>query len=140
MMRPRWIMAALMLQSLEACTDTATFVTATDIGINADANTEQVHIGYARTELFQGPNYPDVGDAPSAVGFLGSDLEVFSPKIRQLYATGEAANLVTMPNEPKPCPESPSASRSDTPDMCAEQTASLAGERRALVFSTATNI
>jgi hypothetical protein len=65
---------------------------------------------------------------------------VFSPKIRQLYATGDAANLVTMPNEPKPCSGSSSASPTNAPDMCAEQTANLTGERRALVFSTATNI
>lgn len=140
MMRTFCIMAALAVQILQACTDTATFVTATDIGISADANTEQLHIGYVRTELFQGPNYPDVGDAPAAVGFLGSNLEVFSPKIRQLYATGDAANLVTMPNEPKPCSGSSSASPTNSPDMCAEQTANLTGERRALVFSTATNI
>jgi hypothetical protein len=72
--------------------------------------------------------------------FLGSDLKVFSPKIRQLYATGDAANLVTMPNEPKPCSGSSSASPTNALDMCAEQTANLTGERRALVFSTATNI
>lgn len=140
MKRTWWIIAAIMVQFLQACTDTATFVTATDIGINADATTEQVHIGYTRTELFQGPNYPDVGDAPSAVGFLGSDLEVFSPKIRQLYATGDAANLVTMPDDPKPCTGGPSKGPSNPPDMCAEQTANLNGERRALIFSTATNI
>jgi hypothetical protein len=66
MMRTFWIMAALAVQFLQACTDTATFATATDIGISADANTEQLHIGHVRTELFQGPNYPDVGDAPAA--------------------------------------------------------------------------
>jgi hypothetical protein len=57
-MRTCWITAVLLVHLLQACTDTATFVTATDIGINADANTEQVHIGYARTELFQGQTTP----------------------------------------------------------------------------------
>ena len=125
---------------MQGCTDTATFVTATNIGIAASVNTEQVNIGYGRTELFQGPNYPDVGDAPPVVGFLGSDLQVFSPKIRQLYATGDAAGLVTMPEEPKPCIATTSAASTQSPDLCAEQPATLSGERRPLIFGTGTNV
>ncbi|SRR6266542_5024399 len=94
---------------LAACTDYATFVTSTDIGINLDATTEQLNIGYVRAELFHGPGYPSEGAAPSAVGYISSDLSPFSPKIKQLYATGTAAELVTQ-NPPPP----PAEERSDT--------------------------
>src|ERR1700730_10574339 len=85
---------------LAACTDYATFVTSTDIGISADANTQELHLGYIRTELFTGPGYPDKGEAPAAVGYIGSNLSAFSPKIKQLYATGKAAELVSQIQEP----------------------------------------
>src|SRR6266849_9336492 len=78
----------------------ATFVTSTDIGISADVKTEDLHLGYVRTELFIGPGYPDKGETPQVVGFLGSNLSAFSPKIKQLYATGDAAGLVTQFEEP----------------------------------------
>src|SRR6516225_1369380 len=100
----RWPTVSALTFSLLGCSDTATFVTGTSLGFKADANTEQLQIGYARAELFQGPNYPDVGDAPEVVGFFGSDLKIFSPHIRQLYATGDAANIVTNPGVLLPCP------------------------------------
>lgn len=55
MREKHWLAVAFPLLSLQGCTDTATFVTATNIGIAASVNTEQVNIGYGRTELFQGP-------------------------------------------------------------------------------------
>lgn len=109
---------------LSACTDYATFVTSTDIGINLDAKTEQLNIGYARAELFHGPGYPDKGAAPSAFGYISSDLSVFSPNVKQLYATGEAAELVT---------------QHDAPPTTAEKADTLAGYRRPLFFGTGTS-
>ena len=64
------------------CTNRAIFVTSTDIGIKADVTTEQAHIGYGRTELFQGPSYPDAGSVPEVVGYLGSNCRSF----RQRFA------------------------------------------------------
>jgi hypothetical protein len=110
---------------LAACTDYATFVTSTDIGISADANTQELHLGYIRTELFTGPGYPDKGEAPAAVGYIGSNLSAFSPKIKQLYATGKAAELVSQIQEP------------DTKPATAD---GYEGERRPLVFGTGTNL
>jgi hypothetical protein len=129
-----------VLLSLPACSDYATFVTGTSIGITANANTEQVQIGYARAELFQGPAYPDVGDVPAAVGFLGSDLAPFSPHVRQLYATGDAARIVTMHNDPLECPADGSLVVNGQPTNCAEKTEALSGERRALVFGTGASV
>lgn len=134
-----WI-AAIAACGLWGCSDTATFVTGTNLGIAADANTQQLQIGYTRAELFQGPNYPDVGDAPEVVGFFGSDLEPFSPKIQQLYATGDAANIVTNPNVLVTCPATGQPVPNSPPNTCPERPASLTGERRPLVFGTGTNV
>jgi hypothetical protein len=128
------------LLAVSACSDYATFVTGTSIGITANANTEQVQIGYTRAELFQGPAYPDVGDAPPIVGFLGSDLAVFSPHVRQLYATGDAARLVTMHDPPRACPSGGSLIANGQPTLCAEKIEDLAGERRPMVFGTGSSV
>jgi hypothetical protein len=125
---------------LFGCSDTAFFSTGTSIGIAASANTQQAQIGYARAELFQGPNYPDAGDVPQVVGFLGSDLAVFSPHIRQLYATGEAARLVTAPGTLPPCPADGKTAPDGQPNLCVEQAGTLNGERRILIFGTGTSV
>jgi len=135
-----WFIVTGVPLVLLGCSDSATFVTGTDIGITANADTQQVQIGYSRAELFQGPNYPDVGDAPEAVGFLGSDLQIFSPHIRQLYATGDAAGIVTTPTPLQPCPPTGQPAANSPPNLCPEQPATLTGERRPLVFSTGTNV
>lgn len=120
------------------CTDTATFVTSTSVGVAVNANTQQVQIGYDRAELFQGPDYPNTGEAPEAFGFMGSDLAPFNEHIRQLYATGEAAALVSLPaTQILPC---------DTPvkdslyNGCPSQPAALTGVRRPFVFATGTSL
>ncbi len=115
---------------LSACTDYATFVTATDIGINLDAKTEQLNIGYSRAELFHGPGYPEKGSAPSAVAYISSDLAVFSPNVKQLYATGDAAELVTRHDSSFKGEEKTIAEKSDKLD----------GHRRPLFFGTGTNL
>lgn len=104
--------------------DRAIFVTSTAIGVNADTTTRVVNLGYDRTEGFIGPDYVNDGAAPSAVGYLQSNLEVFAPKIKQLYATGRAAELVTMDKLPTE----------------QEQTDALTGPRRILLFGTSSNV
>src|SRR5712691_6291695 len=99
------LLVATALQATAcASTDHAVFVTATDIGINADAKAGVLNIGYDRTEGFVGPEYVETGATPQAFGYLWSNLSAFSPKIKQLYATGEAAALVTQPMDPVPEP------------------------------------
>ena len=124
----RTLATLIAAASLAACTDYATFVTSTDIGISADVTTQDLHIGYVRTELFAGPGYPEYGAAPAAVGYLGSNLSAFNPKIKQLYATGDAAEIVTRGTDRPPNPD-PTATREE-----------LAGLRRPLVFGTGSNL
>lgn len=86
---------------ITSCTDVnrAIFVTSTDIGMNVDKSTLSANIGYDRTESFIGPAYPEEGTAPAAFAHMRSNLELFSPKVSQTYATGDAAVLVTRSDE-----------------------------------------
>jgi len=104
--------------------DRAVFVTSTNIGINADATSRVVNLGYDRTEGFVGPDYVDTGAAPPAVGYIESNLEVFAPKIKQVYATGKAADIVT---------------RADASSVVV-QPDDYTGERRIMAFGTSSNV
>lgn len=70
------------------------FVTATTIGIDADTTPPHATIGYDRYEGYIGPSY-STGALPPVFAKIESDLKIFNPEIRQLYATGDAATLVT---------------------------------------------
>jgi hypothetical protein len=119
------ICTASALYLTGCASDSVTFVTATDIGINADVKTEQLQLGYGRAEAFFGPGYPETGEVPEVVGSLKTNLSAFSPKIMQLYATGDAAGLVT---------------QVPAPPQTAEQRPTYSGARRPLVFLTASNL
>lgn len=82
---------------LPACemTDRAIFVTSSTVGVSADIASRQITFGYDRTEGYIGPAYVEEGIAPPIFGYHQSDLGVLDAKIRQVYATGEAAILVT---------------------------------------------
>ncbi len=83
-------------------TNYGVFATSTNLGIDADAKTGKIVLGYDRTEGFVGPGYPKSGSAPSVFGFIESDQSVFTPAVKQLYATGSAADLVTAVEDPPP--------------------------------------
>jgi hypothetical protein len=74
--------------------DRVIFVTKTTIGIDADTTPPTVSIAYDRTDGYIGPRY-DNGAVPPVVSSLQSDLAIFAPKVKQVYATGDAAELVT---------------------------------------------
>ena len=88
-------LSALCL-ALMGCADkqSVLFVTATTIGIDADTTPPHATIGYDRYEGYIGPSY-STGALPPVFAKIESDLKVFNPEIRQLYATGDAAKLVT---------------------------------------------
>jgi hypothetical protein len=78
-----------------ASTNKVVFVTSTEIGMGADAKVGNVNIGYDRNEMVVGPVYPETGDTPPVYARLESNLKVFSPEVKQLYATGHAAEIAT---------------------------------------------
>ena len=79
---------------LVACADPnrVTFVTKTDIAIDADATTQSVSIGYDRREGYIGPAY-ETGGVPPIVAKIKSNLSILTPEVHQFYATGNAAVL-----------------------------------------------
>ena len=103
---PRLLLSVALLLplALAGCANPryGVFATSTNLGIDADVTAGKVVIGYDRTEGFVGPGYPETGTAPSVFGFIESDQNVFNPKVRQLYATGSAAELVTQDKTPDP--------------------------------------
>src|SRR5258708_33308909 len=124
-MRLRILFSAAGLVALCGCdsTDRVLFLTSTNMGINADVTSRTANIGYDRTEGVVGPAFVDTGDVPQVVAFIQSDLAVFNPKVKQLYATGAAAALATDSTLTKPNPLPPAT-----------------GPRRVMFFGTTSNI
>jgi len=95
--------SVLVLSTLlfSACSDDSViFVTATSIGLDGDTKTATANIGYNRQEGVYAPVY-DGGAAPPVYAYLHSNLEIFTPKIKQVYATGRAALIATKRNSEK---------------------------------------
>ena len=80
-----------------ACNDSVLFVTSTGINLGYDTAPPSIDLGYNRTEGYTGPAYSN-GALPPVVGRIQSNLDVFSPVVRQTYATGPAAELLTKPD------------------------------------------
>lgn len=70
------------------------FFTKTSIGIDADTTPPTATISYDRIDGYLGPRY-DSGAVPPVLASIQSDLAIFAPKIKQVYATGQAANNAT---------------------------------------------
>jgi hypothetical protein len=118
------ILAAFGTVALAACDkDTAIFATSTSLGINFDSKPPTVAVAFERTEVFIGPRSQN-GSAPPAVASIETGGNVFSPHIRQTYATGGAAEIATSSETPK-TPE--------TNDV-------MEGDRKPMIFGTGTTI
>lgn len=90
------LLAMLVLSGCSAPRDTVLFVTNTSFGITADSKPATVNIAYDRQEGYLGPRTVN-GGMPPVVASIQTNGDVFNPKVRQVYATGAAATLVTDP-------------------------------------------
>lgn len=81
---------ALALGACADATNTAIFVTSSSVGINADGKPPTIAVAYERVEGFIGPRSNN-GGAPPVVASMETDGSIFSPQIRQTYATGPAS-------------------------------------------------
>jgi hypothetical protein len=92
--------AALAAALLGACASPehhAIFVTKTSLAVlDADTAPASVSIAYDRTEAYVGPRFSDGQVAPVA-GSIETDGRIFNRRIRQVYATGDAARFATTP-------------------------------------------
>jgi hypothetical protein len=114
--------ALLALTLLSGCstTDQAVFVTKTSLTVlDADTSPPALSIAYDRTEGFYGPAYENGAAAP-VTAILQSNGNLLAPQVRQLYATGHAAEIV--------------AGRAPA------ERAELGGRKRPMFFGTQTNI
>ena len=118
----------LILSFLAACTttDKVVFVTKSSLSI-ADVETTptEITVGYDRVEGYFAPVYSN-GALPPVVSSIKTDGGLFAPKVQQLYATGEAANLVV--------DDTSSYSESD------DNGAQLTGSKLGMFFGTSTNL
>ena len=106
-----------------ATTNEAVFVTKTSISVaEIDTTPSELSFGYQRIEGFYGPNYEN-GAVPPVVAFLSSNGGIFNPEIQQIYATGDAARIVT----------------GEDPDPNAVED-KLQGEKKSLLFGTSTTL
>lgn len=80
-------------------TDSAVFVTKSSIGIDVETKPPQVSLAYDRTEGFFGPRYED-GSIPPVIASIRTDGGIFDPRVKQVYATGAAANILADPAQP----------------------------------------
>ena len=90
---------ALAVSTLSGCAspkDSATFVTKTSFSlVDVDTTPASVSIAYDRIEGYVGPRFDD-GSVYPVAGALETRGKGFSREIRQVYATGDAARIVTM--------------------------------------------
>jgi len=91
----------LLLGFVSACAenDAVLFVTGTDLGIKLDAATQDVGIGFDRVEGVTAPVFKD-GKIPAVYGQFQTDRSIFSPTIKQVHATGQAAIYASKENKP----------------------------------------
>jgi hypothetical protein len=133
--------ATLFGTSLAGCADPnrVTFVTMTNIAIDADATTQSASIGYDRYEGYVGPAY-ESGAVPPIVAKIKSNLSVLNPEVHQFYATGQAAILATCQGG-KATDEQPPAPTTGQPEeegtKCPElPKPRLSGNKRIMFFGT----
>ena len=75
--------------------DRVLFVTKTSLSIlEADTTPAGISVAYDRVEGYLGPS-SESGEAPPVLGYFGSDGSLFTPKVKQVYATGNAARVLT---------------------------------------------
>lgn len=112
-------LAAVLLTACET-NKAVTFVTSTNVGVDVDANTQNVNIGFARIEGVVGPVYA-TGEIPPVFADIQSNAKVFGAQVSQFYATGEAAVIATSQKPPEPMKQ-----------------IELKGKRKTMFFGTAT--
>ncbi len=70
------------------------FITKTSLGLDTEFNPLSLSLAYDRTEGYVGPRFESATAAPVVGGFTTNG-DIFGREIRQIYATGHAAKLVT---------------------------------------------
>jgi len=93
---PRLGFGGVLAILLAGCAqDHVLFVTKTSLSVlEADTKPAGISVAYDRVEGYLGPS-SESGEAPPVLGYFGSDGAIFTPKVKQVYATGNAARVLT---------------------------------------------
>lgn len=99
-----WILMIITLTSAAitggcATKDSVLFVTKTSLGVDFDTKPAALNVAYERYEGYVGPRY-DNGAVPPVVAKIKTDGGIFSAKVQQMYATGNAAIGLTSNQQP----------------------------------------
>ncbi|WP_291982989.1 hypothetical protein [Candidatus Accumulibacter sp. ACC005] len=117
------MVGSILVVAACAAPDHVLFVTKTSIGIDLDSKPASASLAYDRVEGYMGPRY-DNGEIPPVIASVKSDGAIFNPRIRQVYATGDAAEIVVK-------------ARAD-PAPSTERGPKLSGGKKLMFFGTAT--
>ncbi len=112
---------------LTACTSPkeVVFVTKSSLSVvDIESTPASITFGYDRIEGYYAPSYEN-GAVPPVLSSIRTDGGLFAPKIKQLYATGEAANIVLA---------------KDTPYDYHNESDLLTGNKNRMFFGTSTNL
>ncbi|HDM8138071.1 TPA: hypothetical protein P0E12_002306 [Vibrio harveyi] len=115
----------LMTLIVAACTSTdeVVFVTKSSLSIvDIDSTPAEITLGYDRVEGYFAPGYSN-GALPPVISSIRTDGGLLAPEIQQLYATGEAANIVT-----------------DSTNKRSVIEKTLEGDKKGMFFGTSTNL
>jgi hypothetical protein len=117
-----WLAALVVLSGCALPSEHVLFVTKSSLGLDIDATPASASIAYDRTEGYLGPRFEN-GSAPPVVAKISSNGAIFFGRdVRQYYATGTAANLLS----------GDSQNRTSDPE--------LRGEPRPMFFGTTTTL
>lgn len=94
------------------------FVTKTSLGVDFDGKPPNLSVAYDRVEGYLGPRYEN-GAVPPVLGRVQTDGGIFSAKVKQIYATGNAALTIAK-------------------KQLVSEPADLEGEKKLMFFGTST--
>lgn len=124
----RFTAGLVCILGLSACTttDEVVFVTKSSLSIvDIDSTPSEVSLGYQQVEGYFAPAYEN-GAIPPVVASIQTDGSLFSPQIRQIYATGDAANIL--------------AGNTSDYDPTDDAAAVLEEDKRGMFFGTSTTL
>lgn len=93
--------AGLALSLAGCATKDVVFVTKTSIGVDVDA--QSASLAYDRTEGYLAPRFPDQPAVP-VFASVATDGKLLNRNVKQVYATGNAARIVSAASQQAPQP------------------------------------
>lgn len=90
---------AIALAGCASRPDTVVFVTKSSLGLDVEQTPPSASIAYDRVEGYFGPRYESGAVAPVVAVFMTNG-QLLDRRVKQLYATGDAARTLLAPAEP----------------------------------------